>query len=121
VFCPKCGAQNADGAVFCSNCGSKLSELTPMGVGPAAPSRPIQGKSPLVAAILNLFFGAGYLYMGYNKVLGVPTLVFVLIALIFYIILGVFTVGLLPLIVAIVLAVDGWQKADGQKGFISAE
>jgi len=81
----------------------------------------MQGKSPIVAAILNFFFGIGYIYMGYNKVLGVPTIAFVVIALLLYIILGFFTVGILSFVIAIVLAIDGWQKADGQKGFINAE
>jgi hypothetical protein len=83
--------------------------------------RPPQGKSALVAAVLNLFFGLGYLYLGYNKVLGVPAIVFVVLALVIYLIVGVFTIGIVTFIFAILLFVDGWQKGSGQKGFISAE
>jgi hypothetical protein len=81
----------------------------------------VQGKSPVVAAVLNFFFGLGYLYLGYKKVLGVPTIVFVVLALVIYFIVGLFTIGILPFILAIVLAFDGWQKGNGQKGFINAE
>ncbi len=56
-----------------------------------------------------------------KKVLGVPTIVFVILALVLDIILGIFTAGLASLALAILLAVDGWQKAKGGKGFVSAE
>ncbi len=79
------------------------------------------GKSPIVAAVLNLFFGLGYLYLGTKKVLGLSTIVFVILALVLEIILGIFTVGILSFVFAVLLAVDGWQKANGAKGFISAE
>lgn len=79
------------------------------------------GKSPVVAAIANLFWGLGYVYLGKKKVLGVPTIGFVAGAFIVYIILGLFTAGILTLICAIVLAVDGYQKGSGGKGFIGAE
>jgi hypothetical protein len=81
----------------------------------------VQGKSPVVAAVLNLFFGLGYLYLGYKKVLGVQTIIFVVLALVIYFIVGLFSLGIVPFILAILLAVDGWQKGSGQKGFISAE
>jgi hypothetical protein len=81
----------------------------------------VQGKNAIVAAVLNFFFGLGYLYLGYKKVLGVPTIVFVVLLLVIYFIVGTFTIGILTFIIAIVLAVDGWQKGSGQKGFISAE
>lgn len=48
-------------------------------------------------------------------------MVFVILALIVYIILGYFTIGVLTLIIAILLAVDGYQKAEGQRGFIQAK
>jgi len=79
------------------------------------------GKSPIIAGILNLFWGLGYWYLGYRKVLGIPTAFFVVLTLIFYIILGYFTAGILTLIIAILLAVDGYLKGEGQKGFISVE
>jgi hypothetical protein len=84
-------------------------------------SNSVQGKSPLVAAVLNFFFGAGYLYLGFKEVLGVPTIVFVVLALIIYVGLGYFTLGIVTLVVAVLLAVDGWQKGSGEKGFIAAE
>jgi len=79
------------------------------------------GKSPIVAAILNLFWGVGYLYLGTKKVLGLSTVVFVILAFILEVILSIFTFGVLGFVFAILLAVDGWQKANGGKGFISAE
>jgi uncharacterized membrane protein YvbJ len=126
VFCPKCGAQNADGAAFCFSCGNKLDALTTSSMPPAqspgmSSSANVQGKNAIVAAVLNFFFGLGYLYLGYKKVLGVPTIVFVVLLLVIYFIVGTFTIGILTFIIAIVLAVDGWQKGSGQKGFISAE
>jgi len=94
----------------------------PPAQGSGMPSaRSVQGKSALVAAILNLFFGLGYLYLGYSKVLGVPAIVFVVLALVIYLIIGVFTFGIVSFIFAILLLVDGWQKGSGQKGFINAE
>lgn len=129
MFCTKCGAQNADGAAFCQSCGSKLDATSQSAPAPAgSPEGPatstsvsVQGKSPLVAAVLNFFFGAGYLYLGFKRVLGVPTAVFVVLALIVYIGLGFYTIGIVTLVLAILLAVDGWQKGNGEKGFITAE
>jgi len=125
VFCPKCGAQNADGAAFCSSCGNRLDAAPASSMPPASAGMPsqgsAQGKSALVAAVLNLFFGLGYLYLGYKKVLGVPAIVFVVLALVIYFIVGLFTIGIVTFIFAILLFVDGWQKGSGQKGFISAE
>jgi hypothetical protein len=127
VFCPRCGAQNADGAAFCYSCGNKLDAAAPVSSTPPAqsPGMPspgtVQGKNALVAAVLNLFFGLGYLYLGYKKVLGVPAIVFVVLVLVIYFVVGLFTLGLVTFILAIMLAVDGWQKGSGRKGFISAE
>ncbi len=36
MFCPKCGAQNADGASFCSKCGAGMTVAAP----PPAPAAP---------------------------------------------------------------------------------
>jgi hypothetical protein len=127
VFCPRCGAQNADGAAFCYSCGNKLDGAAPVSsMSPAQSSGmpspgTVQGKNALVAAVLNLFFGLGYLYLGYKKVLGVPAIVFVVLVRVIYFVVGLFTLGIVTFILAIMLAVDGWQKGSGQKGFISAE
>jgi zinc-ribbon domain len=127
VFCPRCGAQNADGAAFCSSCGASLSAPPPpvsAGQTPGSQGTPQgtgQQKNHWIAAFLNLFFGLGYIYLGSKKVLGVPTIAFVILVLILDVILGRFTVGIASLLLAILLAVDGWQKANGGKGFISAE
>jgi hypothetical protein len=127
MFCQSCGAENADDAVYCRSCGAQLqvAGARPPGTMPgsspyySAPRPP--AKSPVVAAILNLFFGIGYWYLGYRKVLTVPTTIFIIIALIIYLILGIFTFGILELLLAIILAIDGYQKGQGQKGFIAAE
>jgi uncharacterized membrane protein YvbJ len=124
MFCPKCGAENADTAGFCQKCGNAL-QTTSAGSTPSSSYSPTpttrSSKSPIVAAILNLFFGVGYLYLGYKKVLGIQTIIFVILMLIVYVIVGTFTLGIVSLVIAIVLAIDGYQKGQGQKGFISAE
>ncbi len=61
------------------------------------------------------------MYLGYSKVLGVPTIVFVVLALVVYILIGVATLGIVTLIVAILLAVDGYEKGKGKKGYISTQ
>ena len=88
-------------------------------VGSVPPAYPVQRKSPIIAAILSFFlFGVGYLYLGYKKVLGIPTILFVVIVLVVYIIIGAFTFGLLELVVGIVLAYDGYGKAKGKRGVL---
>jgi len=127
VFCSKCGTLNLDDASFCKKCGNPLkgaSGSTPQQTQPAttAPSVP-QGhrKDPIIAAFLNLFIGLGYIYLGYRRVLGLPSILFVLIVLIIQILLGIFTFGLIPLVIAILMAYDGYVKAGGQKGLINTE
>lgn len=44
-FCPKCGAQVADGTTFCPNCGYKLSEAQPVSTPPQPQPQP-QSQSP---------------------------------------------------------------------------
>ena len=78
-------------------------------------------KNPLVAAFLNLFFGLGYLYLGYKKILGLPAVLFVLVALIVFIVLATYTAGLLSFVLGIIMAYDGYVKAKGEKGFIGTE
>jgi len=78
-------------------------------------------RIPTIAAVLNLLFGLGYWYLGYRTVFGVPTTVFVILALIVYIVVAVFTAGIVSVLIALLLAYDGYRKANGQKGFIPAE
>jgi hypothetical protein len=47
--------------------------------------------------------------------------VFVVLALVVLIVVGVLTFGLVSLLLAILLAADGYEKGTGQRGFISAE
>ena len=129
MFCSKCGAPNSDDATFCGKCGNPLK--SPSSAAPPQQSQPAyvtpppvpQGnrKDPIIAGVLNLFIGLGYLYLGYRKVLGLPTILFVIVVLLVDIVLGFFTFGLVPLIVAILLAYDGYVKAKGEKGYINTE
>lgn len=82
---------------------------------------PVQNKSAGVAALLNLFWGIGYAYLGYKKVLGLPTIAFILIMIVVYFILSIFTIGLATLLLAVVLAYDGYQKGKGRPGFVGAQ
>ncbi|MDA4113979.1 MAG: hypothetical protein OK474_08030 [Thaumarchaeota archaeon] len=89
--------------------------------GYVSPPATGERKNPWVAAILNLIFGIGYLYLGYKKVLGIPTIAFVFVILVVDIVIGFFTFGLISFIIAIVLAYDGYLKANGGKGYIGTE
>jgi uncharacterized membrane protein YvbJ len=129
VFCGKCGAPNSDDASFCGKCGSPLKNASgatspqqpqPANVSPPPVQQNLR-KDPIVAGILNLFIGLGYLYLGYKKVFGLPTILFVVVLLIVDVFLGIFTFGLIPLIIAILLAYDGYVKAKGEKGFVDTE
>lgn len=75
----------------------------------------------MIAAILNLFFGIGYLYLGYKKVVGLPTILFVVVMLVIQLVVGFFTFGLLSLLIAIFLAYDGFVKANGKRGYLGTE
>ncbi len=129
MFCPRCGAENPDSSAFCFKCGAKLTPASglPSASSPvpasstAASQPPAQRKDPIVAAVLNFFFGLGYLYLGYSTVVGLPALLFVIVAIIAYALLALFTFGLLTFLLAILLAYDGYQKAVGNKGFIDAK
>ena len=74
---------------------------------PAPPVPATSRKNPWLAAILNLFIGIGYLYLGYKKLFGMPTILFVFVVLIIDVVVGVFTIGLVALLLALVLAYDG--------------
>jgi Yip1 domain/zinc-ribbon domain len=45
LYCPSCGANNADDATFCKSCGAKLAESTPPAPG-TLPPVPAEGGSP---------------------------------------------------------------------------
>lgn len=45
-FCPKCGAQVADGTTFCPNCGYKLSEAQPVSTPSQSQSQPQSQPQP---------------------------------------------------------------------------
>lgn len=128
MYCPRCGTLNADDASYCKNCGAQIqvenANTIPQAPAQApyySPPRAIPGKNATVAAVLNLFFGLGYWYLGYRKVLSVPTTVFVVVALIVYIVVSLFTAGIVTLLLAILLAIDGYQKGEGKRGFVPAE
>ena len=126
VFCISCGAANIDGAAYCSKCGAAMDRapaapIPAPQVLPTTSGLPPRGRNPWIAAILNLFFGVGYLYLGYRKVLGLPTILFVVVMLVGEILLGIFTFGLLSLVTAIILAYDGYVKAKGGRGYLSTE
>lgn len=61
-FCPKCGAQVADGTTFCPNCGYKLSEAQPVSTPsqpqpqPTTPNHKPCPDNYLVYAILTTLF-----------------------------------------------------------------
>lgn len=91
MFCPNCGTQNEDGAVFCANCGTNLAQLTEESVAPVqpapaeqpapAPKTPKAPRKPLskgvkmgiiggVVAVIAIvvFFVVGNMLSDYNKV-----------------------------------------------------
>jgi uncharacterized membrane protein YvbJ len=119
LYCPKCGALNSDDAAFCKTCGYSLK--TPVS-GSSPSNYPAQRKEPIIAALLNFFlFGIGYIYLGYRRVMGISTIVFVILVLIVYFLLGIFTFGLLEFVVGIILAYDGYVKAKGERGILGAD
>ncbi len=59
MFCPKCGAQNADGANFCQTCGGVLAPTIaqPQATSVAARRTSGQAVASLVLGIMGLFVG----------------------------------------------------------------
>jgi hypothetical protein len=74
-----------------------------------------------MAAVLNLLFGLGYVYLGYGRVMRLQVAVFVLLMIVAYFLVGIATDGLVSLAIGILLAIDGYQKASGLSGYISVE
>lgn len=65
MFCPKCGAQVADGAAFCPTCGNALSgDRRQAGTAPSAPAPRRRSKAPLVAALAAVVVVAGVVVAG---------------------------------------------------------
>src|SRR5215213_2461239 len=65
MFCPNCGAQNADTAKFCEKCGTAVTPAAPApphpdtrmrGVEPTVtrPGQVVAGKNPALALVLSL-------------------------------------------------------------------
>jgi uncharacterized membrane protein YvbJ len=119
MYCPKCGASNSDNASYCVACGYALRSSFASSVPPV---NSVRRKDPIIAALLNFFlFGIGYMYLGYRRVLDIPTILFVLIVLVVYIVIGFFTFGLLELVLGIFLGYDGYIKAKGERGYLHTE
>jgi len=93
---------------------------TPSGQSVPSPNQ-YAGKNPWIAAFLNLFFGLGYVYLGYAKVMRVNAAAFVALMIVLYFVAGVVTDGLASLVIAALLSADGYQKGAGLGGYISAE
>lgn len=76
MYCPNCGAQNADTAKFCEKCGTGLVATPPpaaqpdtrmrgVDVTPAPGGHPVTGKNPVLALVLSLVIcGVGQFYNG---------------------------------------------------------
>ena len=114
VFCPKCGTENKENSKFCVKCGAPLPQSKKV------KAQYVTGKNPIIAAILNfILIGLGYLYLGLKEVRGIPTFGYVIIGLILGI-LGffIFPIGIIGFIIAVILAIDAYQKAKGEQGIL---
>jgi len=125
VNCPRCGTETPDDSVYCPNCGTLLARAAEAPQAFSAPQTPPSGPqadtNPLMAGVLNLFFGLGYVYLGYAKVMRVNAAAFVALMIVLYFVAGVVTDGLASLVIAALLSADGYQKGAGLSGYISAE
>lgn len=45
MYCPKCGKENVDGAVFCGSCGNKI-EIQPTNINEAPVETPVSEVVP---------------------------------------------------------------------------
>lgn len=104
MFCPNCGTENANDAVFCENCGAKL-EAAP---GFAVPNAPAAAPSEAPAApaktrwpiILPIFMGAAFLievYFFFAYLDVVNKIGFAHYSMVFTLISNLLTVGLIAL------------------------
>lgn len=117
MFCPNCGAENANTAKFCEKCGTGLAAAPPpppagdtrvRGVE-TTPSRPGQvatAKNPAVALVLSLVIpGVGQFY---NSDIKKGALMLILA------IVGIASAGIITLAVWIWSMIDAYQVASGK-------
>jgi TM2 domain-containing membrane protein YozV len=71
MYCPKCGAQVAEGTSFCSSCGTNLAQPPPVypnyppsGSTPYNPAYYQQKSGALAVVLAFIIPGAGHLYAG---------------------------------------------------------
>jgi TM2 domain-containing membrane protein YozV len=118
MFCPNCGAQNADAAKFCEKCGTGLAAAPPppptgdtrvRGVEPTVShsGQVVAGKNPTVAVVLSLIIpGAGQFYNSDMK----KGALMLIVAIIGAIVTG----GLVTVGIWIWSMIDAYQVASGK-------
>jgi TM2 domain-containing membrane protein YozV len=120
MFCPNCGAQNADTAKFCEKCGNALAAAAPApphpdtrvrGVEPSPThsNQVVAGKSPGVALVLSLVLpglAIGQFYNGDIKK-GALMLAVAIIG-------GALSSGLITIGIWIWSMIDAYQVASGK-------
>ncbi len=118
MFCPRCGTENKEGAKYCVKCGLTLQKLTLQKT--TQQKAEMSDKNPAIAAILNfLIIGVGYWYLNLEEVRGIPVWGYIVGGLI----LGVAefflpVLGIPGFIISVLLAIDAYQKAQGEQGFL---
>lgn len=130
TFCSRCGAENKDNANFCMKCGNSVSvgklNINQSSMPPMAWQETKQittnGRSSIVAALLNLSWGwgLGYNYVGIKKVCGLPWYSLVIIQCFLIMLAGYVSwifILLLP-VGSFAFAYDVYQKASSKPGFI---
>jgi TM2 domain-containing membrane protein YozV len=120
MFCPNCGAQNADTAKFCEKCGTALTAAPPppppgdtrvRGVEPTVShsGQVVAGKNPALALVLSLVLPGLAIGQFYNGDIKKGALMVVLA-----IIGAVATGGFLTLGIWIWSMIDAYQVANGK-------
>ena len=117
MFCPNCGAQNADTAKFCEKCGTGVAAAAPAPPHPDTRMRGVEptvtrsgqvvaGKNPTVALVLSILLaGGGQFYNGDIKK-GALMLIGAIV--------GIASAGLITLAVWIWSIIDAYQVASGK-------